>query len=199
VTVVPIKDLHANAIVDAEFYDRVDVSFAKRADDAWSTYLAQARSAALAAGLPFADPEHAHWEWEKKVRYTNRLLSYQTMGIQCDGQVQGLILFVTDGFFGRLPAQLNLPLTYVHLLGTAPWNLEEVVDKPKFAGVGTVLLRAAVETSVDLGFKGRIGLHSLPKAEHWYDRRGLTCLGLDAAKRMKYYEMTELQAAAFIR
>lgn len=196
----PIVDLHLGQFVESILTERIDVMYAKRADDAWLTFLATAKALALAAGTRFDPPEHMHWRWERKVLASAHLLSYPTMGIEYEGQVQGLMMLLTDGGFGRLPEQAGQPLVYVHFLATAPWNLGAVVARPRFRGVGTVLLRAAVETSIDLGFKGRLGLHSLPQSETWYDRLGMICLGTDSSKQnLKYYEMTATQAAAFIR
>jgi hypothetical protein len=87
----------------------------------------------------------------------------------------------------------------VAFLATAPWNLRSVVATPRFAGVGTILLRAAVETSFDLGFKGRVGLLALRQAETFYERHDMTCFGVDSKKPMKYYEMTTNVAEAFVR
>jgi len=194
-----LEDSHAGQFVDAVLTERIDSAYAKRADDSWLTFLAGVRARALATALPFQPPEHSHWRWEKKVQVTGHLLSYPTMGIECDGQIQGLMMLLTDGVVGRLVEHTNLPLVYVHFLATAPWNLRSLVEKPRFRGIGTVLMRAAVETSIDLGFNGRLGLHSLPQSEGWYDRTGMHCLGEDATKRnLKYYEMTAEQAAAFV-
>jgi hypothetical protein len=53
---------------------------------------------------------------------------------------------------------------------------------------------------MDLGFKGRIALHSLPQANAWYERLGMATFGPDAEKQnLNYYEMTAEGAAAFIR
>lgn len=187
-------------MVDAELIDRVDAALAKRAEDSWKTFLAMARAEALATGRPFPNVEHGHWEWEHKVSMTERFLPYPTLGIECDGQVQGLALLETDGHFARLESQIGSPVVYVNLLATAPWNLPDVMEQPFYRGVGTVLLAAATAISLDLGFKGRLGLHSLPKSEKWYDDLGMTCLGADANKQdLKYYEMTPEQAQDLIR
>jgi hypothetical protein len=60
-------------------------------------------------------------------------------------------------------------------------------------------MRAAVEASIDLEFKGRIGLRALSKAEPFYERHGMTCLGRDIDDPNKYYEMTPEQAQAFLK
>jgi hypothetical protein len=197
---VLLRHVESGGVVDADLIDRIDLVIAKRAEDGWQTYLATARAEALAAKRPFPDLEHDHWEWERKVSITHRLLPYPTLGIECEGQVQGLMLLETDGHFARIATQAGSPLVYVNLLATAPWNLPAVTDPPRYRGVGTVLLAAATTLSVDLGFKGRLGLHSLPRSEDWYERLGLTNLGSDSNKQnLKYYELTPDQAQNLIR
>lgn len=197
---VILRHVESGGDVDADLIDRIDTALAKRAEDAWQTYLATAKSEALAAGRQFPDLEHDHWQWEHKVNITHRLLPYPTLGIECDDQVQGLMLLETDGHFAHVQAQTGSPLVYINLLATAPWNLPEVIDPPRYRGVGTILLTAAATLSVDLGFKGRLGLHSLPRSERWYNRLDITCLGPDPDKQnLKYYEMTPDQAQELIR
>ena len=59
---------------------------------------------------------------------------------------------------------------------------------------------AASALSVAEGFKGRIGLHSLPRADDFYRRSGLCDLGRDPAVHdLRYFEMTEAQAQAFLK
>lgn len=59
---------------------------------------------------------------------------------------------------------------------------------------------AAIAFSEQEGFKGRIGLHSLPQAENFYrDRCGMIDLGPDATyQNLRYFEMTPDQAKAFL-
>jgi hypothetical protein len=66
--------------------------------------------------------------------------------------------------------------------------------------VGKVLLQAAIAMSDEEGFKGRIGLHSLPQAETFYSNIGMTNCGIDVSyENLRYFEMTPEQAAAFIQ
>lgn len=61
-----------------------------------------------------------------------------------------------------------------------------------------MLLTAAIALSYEEGFKGRIGLHSLPQADAFYRRIGMTDLGPDpACQNLRYFEMTVEQARAF--
>jgi hypothetical protein len=57
----------------------------------------------------------------------------------------------------------------------------------------------AISLSVDLGFEGRLGLHSLPQSEDWYRKAGLTEVEFDKPKRMRYFEMTGAAALAFVQ
>lgn len=195
---VLIQDNSNGQLVEAILHERVDVAFAARADNAWLTYLAIRKAQLMSAGRVYDRPDYWHWRWEDKVRPRVHLLSTPTLGIERNGSIEGLMMLLTDGEFCRLPEQANLPLVYVVYLASAPWNLPQL-GTPTYRGIGTILLRAAVETSFELGFKGRIGLHSLPRSEPFYERHGMRALGIDPHKEhLKYYEMTTKAAEEFI-
>ncbi len=66
-----------------------------------------------------------------------------------------------------------------------------------FHSVGTVLLRTAIQASLDKGFDGRIGLHSLPQADSFYGHQGMTNLGPDADyQNLCYFEISADEAHA---
>jgi hypothetical protein len=101
----------------------------------------------------------------------------------------------------RLPAQQGMNLVYIDLIESAPWNRPELLFQPvKFKGVGTIMMRAAIQLSLNEEFKGRIGLHALPQSEKWYrEKCGMTDMGIDQqVQGLRYFEMTAQQAAAFI-
>jgi hypothetical protein len=196
---VNLREESSGQFVDAVLIERIDAATAKQAEGSWQTYLAAARLQAAAMSQPGLATEHEHWRWAEKVKATEKMLPYPTLAIECGAEIQGLMLLETDGHFAKSPEQAGSPLVYVNLLATAPWNLPNVAGSPRYKGVGTILLSAAVTMSVDLGFKGRIGLHSLSRSETWYDRLGMKCLGPDLTKQsLKYYEMGPEQAARFI-
>jgi len=90
-------------------------------------------------------------------------------------------------------------MVYLEFLATAPWNRPEFQQPVRLKGCGRIFTLAAIEVSRALGGKGRIGLHSLPAAEEFYERKcGMTRLGPDAAhQNLVYFEMTETQADLF--
>jgi GNAT superfamily N-acetyltransferase len=140
----------------------------------------------------------SHWKWAEKARAATRLTQYETFAVECGGRTQGL-MFVNLMKYARIPEQQGRELVYVELIATAPWNRPRLVASPEYKGVGRVLIATAISLSADLGFNGRIGLHSLEDSESWYrDVAGFTDLGFEEAKKMQYFEMTEAQVAAFL-
>jgi hypothetical protein len=195
---VHIQDCESGQFVEAILHERVDTDFASRADNAWLTYLAIRKAQLMSAGKIYDRPDYWHWRWEEKVSVRAHLLSTPTLGVERNGDIEGLMMLLTDGEFCRLPQQAKMPLVYVYYIASAPWNLPQL-GTPKYRGIGTVLLKAAVQMSLDLGFKGRIALHSLPRAEAFYERHGMKAHGIDPHKEhLKYYEMTAEAAKKFL-
>ena len=145
-------------------------------------------------------PEHHNWDWAAKAGRL-KFLTCRAFGVECDGEYQGLMMVDLSRAFARLPPDSKKPLVYVDFLETAPWNSMLFTDKPKYGGVGSVLLRAAVQVSIDEGFRGRIGLHSLPQAVEFYAWRcGMIDCGPDPSYyNLPYLEMNQQIAEAFLR
>ena len=170
----------------------------RRTDALWASSLRQALAEAFASGLGQNDlPEHLHWQWERK--WHSSPAGSRFLGIEHDGEMQALMSVRTDKTC-RLPEQSGLPLIYVDYLAAAPWNLPELVHQPRFRRGGFTLLVAAARLSRQMGYNGRIGLHSLPQAEDFYRSRcGMTDLGRDIFyEDLCYLEMTAAESDAFI-
>ncbi|WP_316872139.1 GNAT family N-acetyltransferase [Ralstonia mannitolilytica] len=195
---VPLR-MADGSFVEALLHERIDASDALAVDDVWLAHMAAEKQRAAAAGRPIPPLEHEHWQWAAKVKESSHLLSCPTLAVEYDGQMQGLMLLTTDGHFGKLPSETGKPIVYIRYLAVAPWNLRGMAEPPRFSGVGLIMLHAAIQLSLDAEFKGRIGLHSLPKAEGFYERQGFHCLGVDPAKEnLKYYELSPQAASEFI-
>lgn len=142
------------------------------------------------------EAQDSHWEWVEKAIEAERIMGRDTFAVECAGVTQGLML--VDVAFGRLPDQSGKELVYIELLATAPWNRPKLDPAARYKGVGRVLVGTAISLSVDLGFAGRIGLHSLPQSESWYRTVGFTDVEFDSAKEMRYFEMTQADAQSFV-
>lgn len=142
--------------------------------------------------------QDSHWDWVGKAQSARRAMGQETFAVECDGHTQGLML-VDLTHFARVDPHKGRELVYIELLASAPWNRHLTVADPKYKGTGRILLATAISLSVDEGFEGRIGLHSLPQSESWYRQEGgFTDVEFDHVKKMRYFEMTAAQAAAFV-
>lgn len=193
---VYLQKSETNELVEASLFDKVTDDHLALWDTSWAPAIRAHR-----ANTPVSDtPEDSHWDWKHKATAWRKLLGYQSYALVCQGELQGLML-TNDITSARLAVQFGKPLVYVQFVATAPWNRPELQTPPKYRGVGRVFILAAIQASVDEGYKGRVGLHSLPKAEGFYkDKCGFTILGPDSShQNLTYYEMTEPQADNFRR
>ncbi len=79
---------------------------------------------------------------------------------------------------------------YIEYLESAPWNLPEYAGlETRYRGVGSSLLAAAVEISVEYGWEGRLALHSLGAAHGFYLKAGFENLGLDESENLDWFEL----------
>lgn len=139
-----------------------------------------------------------HWQWPTKACDRVGQLQWASYALRCGGDTQGL-MFVNLLRRCRLPVQLNQHMVYVDLVSTAPWNRPRLTLNPIYGGVGVIMVTEAVIRSLDEGFEGRIGLHSLPGAEALYRKLKMECLGPDSAyDGLLYFEMTPQQATALL-
>lgn len=183
-----------NELVDADIVDELskDELLAIHLD--WEPERLAALKELLDAKEPW--PEHWHWDWSKKAGLLD-FMAYRCMGIECEGRMQGLLMASTIAGASRVGAT-GKAILYIEYVESAPWNVKDLVDDPKFSGVGIALLEAAIELSEEEGFGGRIGLHSLPQSEAFY-RKYMTDLGPDAKNQgLRYFEMSVEQARLFL-
>lgn len=196
-----LKDRRTGELCEAVLLDGLGKDEIDAAEAEWQPFLKAEISRLEAAGVPKTKwPQHRHWNWREKQKAVGHLLAYKFLGVECDSHMQGLMLVVTAGKSCRIESQKGRPLVYIHFLATAPWNSPRVVAEPRYSLVGSLLLAAAIQLSIDEEFSGRTGLHSLPQADDWYRKCGMTDLGPDASEKqnLRYFEMTPEQAMAFL-
>jgi hypothetical protein len=146
-------------------------------------------------------PQSRHWDWRRKTEALQGMLANPGFSVVCGGVTQGMMLVDTTMKRCRLDKQKGKNLVYVSFVETAPWNRKELLfDPPRYRGVGAILIRAAIELSMEAEFKGRMGLHSLPQANSFYANVcGMTDLGADQDYQgLRYFEMSPEQAEAFV-
>ncbi|HEX3627224.1 MAG TPA: GNAT family N-acetyltransferase [Verrucomicrobiae bacterium] len=191
---VYLKEMATGQLVEASLLDEITDRHLAMWIDTWQPVMEER----CRGRKPGDRPEDHHWDWKLKADGWRPLLGYHSFAITCNGELQGLML-ACDFKSARIPAQFGKPIVHVEFLATAPWNRPEFQTPKRYSGAGTVMVAAAVELSWQLGYRGRIGLHSLGDAEEFYrDKCGMTELGNDAAYQgLMYYEMTEKKAEYF--
>lgn len=110
-----------------------------------------------------------YWDWAFKKQIYLESERYEGYAIEWNNQTQGLMIIETQ--WHRSQLNFGERIVYVVALAAAPWNRTAIQKPPEFKGVGAVLLLFARQRSVELGYAGRVGLHSLPEAERFYERQ----------------------------
>jgi hypothetical protein len=186
------------ALVDAVLHTELVPTVLVEAEKEWGPIRLEAAKKLCRAGRNREIPQHFHWDWGAK-SHKLQFLAYRCLGIECAGNWQGLLMVKLTGQVARLDPDKGKDLVYIDYLESAPWNLHTMVDRPLYGGLGSLLMRTAVQLSYNEGFQGRIGLHALPQAEDFYrDDCGMHGCGPDAFYQdLRYYEMTREGAASF--
>lgn len=126
VPVVVARGVSATSLVDVE--------------RTWGPARTQLGTDAAATGVPL---EHGHWDWGNKVGHY-RPGWHCLVAVEAEGEVQGLMAVETL----LRPSRLTPGgwVVYVDYVEAAPWNLAVPnVQRPRFAGVGTLLIGEAVD------------------------------------------------------
>ncbi|HWZ30756.1 MAG TPA: hypothetical protein VNX18_05460 [Bryobacteraceae bacterium] len=201
-TSVSITDLATGKPVEAVLFDDVTLEHFLEAQREWRPVVVEAAQRLVKAGEQ-EYPRHWHWDWSTK-EADLKVLAYGFLGIAYEGRLQGLLKLETAGRSSRIDAQKGKPLVYVDYVETAPWNIKLITSAlgtaPKFGGIGTRLIEAAVRRSLEEGFKGRLGLHSLSISERFYLKAcGMTAVAKDPTKQnLLWCEFTPEQAEKFL-
>lgn len=199
VSVIHLLDVAANDGVEGELRDAIEQAQLDDWEKEWRPALFAVLQDLASRGVPVNQwPQSWHWDWTKKTARVQGLLAFRGFSVVAQGVTQGLAqVDLTKA--AREASQVGKPLVYLDYVEVAPWNRPELGKPPRLRGVGSALITAAVTLSLDEGFKGRIGLHSLPQADAYYRKIGMTDLGQDVAyQNLRYFEMTAEQARAFL-
>ena len=144
--------------------------------------------------LEALDGQDAFWDWARKKRLALTDERYEAYALQSDDLTHGLLWLETQ--WHRSQWVRSEPLVYVEALASAPWNRSSLDPQPWLKGVGAALLEFARRRSLDLGYGGRLGLHTLPRSEAFYEAHNMLNLGYDSDREMVYFEYGVLNPAS---
>ncbi len=200
-----LKLVSTGEAVDAELHDSLSLDDLLAAEEVWAPERVRVIRACLKNGIKPEDvPQSVGWNWSTKALSLQRYApgpfsSHRLFGLKCQESWQGLLLACCVGHYSKLEEEQK-EVVYVDFVETAPWNweLSAAGRTADYKGVGRQLFELAVRWSDDLGFRGRVGLHSLPQADSFYRSGcGMTELAPDP-KQLRYFELSESQARAFL-
>lgn len=197
-----LRDRHSGELVDAVLVDEISEEHLTHWEAYWQPCLYDRVRELHQAEVPRSEwPSTRQWNWDTKSQVFGKLLAYSGFSIVCEGVTQGMMFVNTAQMHSRLPDTLGQELVYIEYVENAPWNRGDVLDAPRFKGVGSHLVAAAALKSIDEGFNGRVGLHSVPRANGFYNNVcGMTDLGRDSSyDNLRYFELTAEQAAELIK
>ena len=164
-----IDNLNGGRRTGAFLMEDPDEDYIEVTDKLWQVYRQRFLNIRTVSGKPI--PEHHHWSWKWKLQQeSNRNSFYKCFGIIAENEPQGLMLLnYGREYLSRLPEQAGKLLIYLAYIESAPWNIKEYCDNPRFSGVGKEFFKVVVKFSDRLGLEGRVGLHSLPNVESFYE------------------------------
>ncbi|MEO0987063.1 MAG: GNAT family N-acetyltransferase [Cyanobacteria bacterium J06639_14] len=138
------------------------------------------------------EEEDKFWDWLVKKRISISSDNFESYAIEYEGIAQGLLTIETQWHRSWLMPQQRL--VYIEAIASAPWNRIRIQQPPTFRGIGTLLLNFARRRSLQLGYGGRLGLHSLPGTRGFYDMKNMMEFGPDPEKDdLVYFEYGQLR------
>jgi hypothetical protein len=198
-----IWDRADRKLVAARFHEEITCEQLAEAELQWKPYRENAAARLLLEGKSPKDVytliQHVHWDWIRKAQALREgLLTVKVFGIEAENQWQGLVMVELASHFAELAPDRGKPLVYVEFLESAPWNLREMCETPRFGLIGVRLMEAVARLSIQEGFHGRVGLLALPQAELFYQDCLMIHIEGMIKVGMKWYEWTRENAAAFL-
>jgi hypothetical protein len=134
--------------------------------------------------------EDVHWRWfDKAIIYSTS--EYEWFHLHADGKAQATCVIYHPKASALEPGDIF----YVEFVAVAPWNRSCTIRPRQFGGLGEIILRAAQRFAVkDLKLRPGFCLHSLRKAEHFYDKLKMVTVAGKEKDSMLYFELPQALA-----
>jgi hypothetical protein len=143
------------------------------------------------------DEDIQAFNWRFKQRWAVSNVGREAYAILVDGRVQGMMLIEVERHRSR--SGTGERLVYVESLAVAPWNRRSRGRSRILKGVGKCLVSYARQRSIELGYRGAVGLESLPGSVGFYEQLMMMRLELDLddivdeADDLPYFEYMPLR------
>lgn len=140
--------------------------------------------------------EDFHWNWLRKAAHCNTN-EYHWFFLTADQTIQAICI-IYHPKESRIDSK---NIFYVDYLATAFWNRDRPGHKKTYSKLGIILLAHSIHYAINnLNYRPGFCLHSLPNAESFYTRIGLTDFGHDEEKEnLKFFEAEEAAALSIMK
>lgn len=133
--------------------------------------------------------EDVHWNWFNKHKHCYSE-QYVWFFFIVDSKPQGACLV----YYPKQSVETEETIFYIEFLAVAPWNRPNHMRRQQFKGIGSLLLKNVIQyAEYELGIVKGFSLHSLPKAEGYYEKIGMKRYEAHDKNGMGYFEMPEHQ------
>lgn len=138
--------------------------------------------------------EDEHWDWLTKTM-CYRSPGYEWFFLIADNKPQGACLIYhpyKSAFSGN-------EIFYIEYVAVAPWNRANPMQARDFSGVGSLLIKAAIQYAVSsLKLNHGFCLHALAQAVPYYEKIGMLANRELDKPNLQYFEMLEGDAAKYM-
>ena len=117
-----IGNMFASAV--AHLIDGLTREDVEKAEATWKPFLDEQVKKMEEAGVPKSQwPQHRHWNWHDKYDVAEReYLSHHILGIECQSQLQGLMLVLTSEHPHRPTAEFDPVNPFRYFVGSKTFN-----------------------------------------------------------------------------
>jgi len=138
--------------------------------------------------------EDFHWNWFAK-SFAMHASEYAWFYLYAENKPQGAcVIYQPKG-----SALQKSNIFYVEFLAVAPWNRDCLIRERDLHGVGSILLKAVLDFSVnELGLSPGFSLHSLPQAKGYYEKLNMVNVKGLNKDALLYFELPEPEANIFL-
>ena len=125
------------------------------------------------------------WNWVNKIAHCSSK-EYEWFYLIAEGKVQAVCII----YHPKSSIIDGENIFYIDYIASAYWNRNRPGYKRRFSSAGTKLISFAVDhATAKLGYRPGFSLHSLPTAEAYYRRIGMTPYECDPQKEnLRYFE-----------
>ena len=195
-----------------QLFNQVDVSHVNYINREWMPLLQRQRQLAAIRFRQLGKPSNdkwqqllgeygapdSHWDWNNIAKPDIARTTHQSFAVVADNNVEA-VMVVDLTRRCAISEQSGQHLVYIENLAVAPWNRSPIQSPRRLGGLGKMMLALAVKLSESEGWGGRVGLHSLPQSEYFYEDCKLTRVHNGAGyERLWYFEFTPSQAHEFL-